>query len=533
MLGMHPLNRYARTKPDFAELAKKYPSFAPFVTTTAEGSSQIDFKDSNALRALTTTLLKEDWQLDVELREDRLCPTGYLEPDGWLLPGESPGVEAAPAVDSTRTTRILDIGTGHVAIYPLLLNRLRPNATIYATESDQVSFEHSLTTLKRNNIPPDRVHLIKANSSGQILFPLLDNTVDLVMCNPPFYASLQELEEGMERKTKGPFAAPTASNNELITRGGEVAFVGQMITESLRLMDQCRWYTSLIGIYASLQPLVDLLRSYKIDNYFVKIIKPSHTTRWVLGWSFGDIRLPDTLTRPDSLIAGTSYTKLISTSNTLRHTPLHPPLPLDQLREAVIAVLKSIKLGPGSSGSNLFKDGIVLQPSTNTWSRAARRQAAREQTGADPTPKGEPTASEGKLLFTARLSFIDAVPPSKVTADGADEVENAYKPRSITERLGRQGDWRGATLTLHVIAGRDRDIVDAFWKFLLNKAGLLGSNVSGHGHGESHDGHDSKMDAEGSGRNQYLESGAQRGRGARGHRGGRGGRRGRGRVRMV
>lgn len=103
--------------------------------------------------------------------------------------------------------------------------------------------------------------------------------------------------------------APTAAANELLTPGGEVQFVSQMITESVELRDRCQWFTSLIGKFASLKPLVDLLRSHKvrkptrsmfqsltsaqIENYFVKSIKPSKTTRWILGWSYGEVRLPD------------------------------------------------------------------------------------------------------------------------------------------------------------------------------------------------------------------------------------------------
>ena len=68
---------------------------------TTEGPSQIDFKDANALRALTTALLKEDWNLDVQLREDRLCPT------------VSPDVQIISPVDGADTSACrLPTGTG-------------------------------------------------------------------------------------------------------------------------------------------------------------------------------------------------------------------------------------------------------------------------------------------------------------------------------------------------------------------------------------------------------------------------------------
>jgi methyltransferase len=86
---MHPSNPYASKKPDFKQLATKYPSFAPLyvwpvallekitylsVNTSSEGFSNIDWKDVGAVRALNYALLKEDWQLDVEMMENRLCP---------------------------------------------------------------------------------------------------------------------------------------------------------------------------------------------------------------------------------------------------------------------------------------------------------------------------------------------------------------------------------------------------------------------------------------------------------------------------
>lgn len=44
------------------------------VTKSDHGAS-IDFTDARALRALTAALLRHDFNLDIELRDDRLCPT--------------------------------------------------------------------------------------------------------------------------------------------------------------------------------------------------------------------------------------------------------------------------------------------------------------------------------------------------------------------------------------------------------------------------------------------------------------------------
>ncbi|KAI9144298.1 hypothetical protein BKA69DRAFT_1056763 [Paraphysoderma sedebokerense] len=47
---IHPRCRYFNNPPDFAFLASKYPSFAPFVYTSQQGTPTIDFKNPDAVR---------------------------------------------------------------------------------------------------------------------------------------------------------------------------------------------------------------------------------------------------------------------------------------------------------------------------------------------------------------------------------------------------------------------------------------------------------------------------------------------------
>lgn len=45
-----------------------------FSVTTNDGFSNINWKDVGAVRALNKALLKDDWGLEVDMKEDRLCP---------------------------------------------------------------------------------------------------------------------------------------------------------------------------------------------------------------------------------------------------------------------------------------------------------------------------------------------------------------------------------------------------------------------------------------------------------------------------
>jgi 23S rRNA A1618 N6-methylase RlmF len=60
------------------------------------------------------------------------------------------------------------------------------------------------------------------------------------MCNPPFYGNLEEVQHSAEAKEYGPNAVCTGADNEMITQGGEVAFVGRMVKESQTWKTRCR-----------------------------------------------------------------------------------------------------------------------------------------------------------------------------------------------------------------------------------------------------------------------------------------------------
>lgn len=63
-----------RTPPDFTVLAEKYFDFSQHVTYNTLGKAKLDFKDADSQRALSKTLLKHFFELDVRLPQGRLVP---------------------------------------------------------------------------------------------------------------------------------------------------------------------------------------------------------------------------------------------------------------------------------------------------------------------------------------------------------------------------------------------------------------------------------------------------------------------------
>lgn len=69
-------------------------------------------------------------------------------------------------------------------------------------------------------------------------------------------------------------------------------FIGKMVDESVGIGERCSWYTSLVGRYASLPPLVKKVKTVT-SNYYVVQLRQARTIRWILVWGYTGYRLPD------------------------------------------------------------------------------------------------------------------------------------------------------------------------------------------------------------------------------------------------
>ena len=77
----------------------------------------------------------------------------------------------------------------------------------------------------------------------------------------------------------------------MVTLGGEISFVGRMISESLLLRERVEWYTTLLGKYSSVSTIIGKLKEASVQNWAVtEFVQGTKTRRWAVGWSFGDMR---------------------------------------------------------------------------------------------------------------------------------------------------------------------------------------------------------------------------------------------------
>lgn len=276
-------------------MSERDPEFERFLKSHGTGLD-LDFQDAQITKAVTKSMLKADWGLEIDLPDDRLCPP---VPNRWnyvawiqsLLDSTSP--DYAGRYDPERKAVGLDIGTGASAIYALLSLRSRPNWTMCVTDVDKKNFDSAARNLALNNLLT-RTKMYQPIETDPLIpiHALAVDKLDFIICNPPFFSSKKDMHASLrgDGKLKKPKAACTGAEVEMVCPGGELGFVGRMIEESLQLREKVVWYSAMLGSLRSAQLVIDSLKENGISNWATATVKPGKTARWLVAWSFGDMR---------------------------------------------------------------------------------------------------------------------------------------------------------------------------------------------------------------------------------------------------
>ena len=232
------------------------------MVSTPRGEASIDFTDAAAVQALNRALLKTFYGVSKwEIPSGSLCPpipgrADYIHHVADLI---SPGRGAA--------VRVLDVGVGANCIYPIL-GRSEYGWSFVGSDVDPAALDSALRIVESNPGLAGGVELRLQASPGKILEGVVrrGEFFDAVLCNPPFYASLEEAEEAVRRKWKGLGRGAATGRNfggrggELWFPGGEAAFARRMIEESAALRKNVRWFTVLVSKESNLPAIGKALK---------------------------------------------------------------------------------------------------------------------------------------------------------------------------------------------------------------------------------------------------------------------------------
>ncbi|EXJ54089.1 hypothetical protein A1O7_09426 [Cladophialophora yegresii CBS 114405] len=397
---------------DFTTLALQYPEFAKRL----KPNRQLDFSDPESVRQLTKCLLHRDFNLAIDLPDDRLCPPvpnrfNYTLFIQRLLDDTSPDFHQG--YDPERQVLGLDIGTGSSAIYPLLACAQRPSWRFLCTEIDDKNRHYAQRNISANNLAT-RIRMIDTDSTGAKLIPSSHlkhfDRVDVLVTNPPFYSSEAELLGSASQKSRPPNSSCTGSAVEMITPGGEVAFVGKLICESahVAIRRRIQWFSAMLGKLSSVGTVVTQLRDKGCSNLAVtEFVQGQKTRRWCVAWSWMRFR------------PGVGVARGVRGGSGVERKWLPPLSEMEfdcevegdvgdgdgdkygdgngTTRSVVEKVIREIKTLDGVAWKfdTTRRIGMLMAREGDVWSRKARRKAKAHEAPVDPPRDADTNRSRG------------------------------------------------------------------------------------------------------------------------------------------
>ena len=303
--ALHPRNKH-RGRYDFDQLIAVSPALETFVRLNAYHDASIDFANPQAVKALNQALLKHFYGISGwDIPAQYLCPpipgrADYIHYLADLLASGNTAVTVQP-----KTVRVLDIGVGANAIYPLIGSR-EYGWQFVGADIDAEALANAQQIVDCNSDLSSSIELRLQTSALAIFKGVVqeNETFDLTMCNPPFHKSLVEAQAGTQRKWKNlgrnaskapgkspPKAGPATLNfggqaDELYCAGGEVAFIERMINESQQFATRCIWFSTLISKATSLPSVYRALK--KSNAMQIKTIPMAQGQKKsrIVAWTF-------------------------------------------------------------------------------------------------------------------------------------------------------------------------------------------------------------------------------------------------------
>ncbi|KAK8772540.1 RNA N(6)-adenosine-methyltransferase mettl16-like [Amblyomma americanum] len=448
VLLMHERSVF-RTPPDFTVLAEKHFDFAQHVSYNTQGKAKLDFKDADSQRALSRTLLKHFFNLDVQLPPGRLVPAvpqrlNYLL---WVQDLVEKVLERRKGVTG------LDIGTGASCVLALLGHR-QCGWDFTATETDPVAFSHATQNVTRNDLQ-EHIKVMQVDSLVKAVEKEEAGNFDFCVCNPPFFTSAEEADAKTKAKEQGRASPPSdmggTESEKVWANSGEVGFFKDvLLRDSLILRDKVGLYTCMLGKNSSVKEVLSALHG-KVKSCRVAEFHQGKTTRYAIAWTFRDVNL---LKVPYAKVRQQKHPTKILVELPPSQIPVVPRV--QYVWRELLNALSFIEVPFEiiNEGQNMCH--LLVKAKENTWTHLRRRRreiqrkrrmeeeaskakAADMKSEDQQTATAEPAANEPQAQEEESSSGV-ANTADTSTAEGPMETsapsnasEGAAEPETLTE----------------------------------------------------------------------------------------------------
>jgi 23S rRNA (adenine1618-N6)-methyltransferase len=296
MLKTLHLRNFHNDRYDFNALIKTNPDLQEFVKPNKYGDLSIDFANPQAVISLNKALLAHFYGIkNYTIPDGYLCPpipgrVDYVHHIADLLASCNNGV-----VPKGKTVKGLDVGIGANGIYAIIGSSVY-DWNFVGSDIEIESIKSVENIVNSNEILKEKIECKLQTNPENIFTGIIkaDEFYDFTLCNPPFHKSLKDAMDGNKRKVQNLTKQKTTKNalnfggknNELWCKGGEIAFITNMIKESFEFKNNVLWFTTLVSKKDNLPLIYKKLEDIKAKE--IKTINMScgqKITR-VVAWSF-------------------------------------------------------------------------------------------------------------------------------------------------------------------------------------------------------------------------------------------------------
>ena len=205
-----------------------------------------------------------------------------MVPMGYLRPAIGNRADYIHIIQQYSPKNILDIGTGSVAIYLVLLELHYPEVNRFGIEKNLDSYNNALEALSSLGLSSEIAHCSEIPKHWI-------NKIDFIICNPPFYKSQDHITASKLNKGAIDKLEFNGLPHELITDGGEVEFLKSIINQTL-IARNLEWCSAMFGFKSSIEEIKKYLK-YIQQIFGLHLTVHQHkisyrTIRWVLVWKF-------------------------------------------------------------------------------------------------------------------------------------------------------------------------------------------------------------------------------------------------------
>ena len=271
---------------DLKALIAVNPELKNYIKPNIKGEDTVDFSNPIAIKLLNKSLLQYYYGIkNWDISDNYLCPSipnkaDYIHHMADVLVESNFG-----QLPSGNKITCYDIGMGATCIYPII-GVTEYNWNFIGSDIDENAIISAQSIVSKNDALKNKITCRLQGTKKDFFYGIIDKEekVDLSICNPPLYASLEDAIK-VTHKKNAPYRV-SEIKEELIYDGGETGFLQKYVKESKKFAENCFWFSALVSKQSNQKGMVEFLGESGATQTKVIPMGIGNKSSQIIAWTF-------------------------------------------------------------------------------------------------------------------------------------------------------------------------------------------------------------------------------------------------------